>query len=65
MAVELKVKIKTEDSTHNVKFLVYEDFTMRYDDKIILDYIKQAKEKLNVDETEIDDIKIQANLQVQ
>lgn len=65
MAVELKVKIKTEDSRHTVDFLVYEDFTMRYDDKIIIDYIKQAKEKLNIDEIEIDDIKIQANLQVQ
>ncbi|MDC7243635.1 MAG: hypothetical protein PQJ44_06840 [Sphaerochaetaceae bacterium] len=64
MAVELKIKIKTEDSTHNVKFLVYEEFIMKYDDKTILEYIKQAKEKLNIEECEIDDIKIQANLQV-
>lgn len=62
MAVELTVSLKGEDSTYKKKFLLYDDFMMKYDDPKILECIKQAQDEARI---EVDDIKIRANLQVQ
>lgn len=62
MAVELTVSLKGEDSTYKKKFLLYDEFIMKYDDPTIIDCIKQAKDDARI---EVDDIKIRTNLQVQ
>lgn len=62
MAVELTVSLKGEDSTYKQKFLVYEEFQMKYDDPLIKDHIEQAQALAKF---EIEDIKITAKLQVQ
>ena len=62
MAVELTVSIKGDDSTYKQKFLIYEDFTMKHDDPIIQDCIKQS---LEIAKIIPEDIKIRAMLQVQ
>ena len=62
MAVELTVSLKGEDSTFKQKFLIFEDFKMRYDDDTIQDCIEQAQKNAKM---EIEDIKVRAMIQVQ
>ena len=61
MAVELTVSLKGEDSTYKQKFLLYDTFQMKHDDKTILDCIREAKENARM---EVEDIKIRALIQV-
>lgn len=61
MAVELTISVKGEDSTYKQKFLVYEDFKMKHDDRLLKKLIKEAMENAKI---EPEDIKVRAMIQV-
>lgn len=43
---EIKIKIKTEDGTHQKKFLEYEDFVMSVGDSTLQALVKETKDEL-------------------
>ena len=59
---ELTVILKDSERTYKQKFLMYNPYTMTYDDPQILDCIQQAKENFQGDP---EDISIRVLMEIQ
>ncbi len=59
---ELTVILKDSDRTYRQKFLVYEEYVVSEDDRVILNCIKQARENF-AGEPEVIEVKIHLEIQ--